>query len=182
MKTGVSIEVTEDANLVYAHIKETLERQKSIHYPSLEYLKKLQKSLGDNSKFFLAIDNGEIQGCVNIVYDGTRGFAIYAGSLPHPTYGALNLMYFEIMKYLHAKGVKTFDFVGTKINIKKDSKFAGISQFKNSFNATVKEGLAFRLTVNHTKYFLFNIASKLYLKLQGYTYVDPIDKILNDTE
>jgi len=182
MKTNVTIETTEDANLIYNHIKETLERQKSIHYPSLEYLQQLQTNLGEKSKFFVAIQNGEIQGCVNIVYDGEKGYAIYAGSNPRPVYGALNLMYFEIMKYLQQKGVKTFDFVGTKINIKPGSKFAGISQFKDSFNPTVVEGIAFRLTINPFKYFLFNLVSKSFLALKGYNYSDPIDKILKDME
>lgn len=182
IKTGVTVEITEDANIIYEHIKATLERQQSIHYPSLEYLNNLQKNLGENSKFFVAMQNGEVQGCVNIVYDNKSGFAIYAGSHPRPAYGALNLMYYKIMIYLHERGVNTFDFVGTKINIKPGSKFAGISQFKESFGPTVVEGYAFRLTINPMKYFLFNIMSKLYLKSKGYNYMDPIDKILNDVD
>jgi len=182
IKTGVTIEKTEDINLIYEHIKETLERQKSIHYPSLEYLKSLQKNLGENSKFFVAIQDGKIQGCVNIVYDGEKGFAIYAGSHPKPTYGALNLMYYEIMKYLQQRGVKTFDFVGTKINIKPDSKFSGISQFKNSFKPVIHEGYAFKVVVNPFKYFLFNIMSKIYLGIKGYQYSDPIDNIKREHE
>ena len=180
IKANVKIEITEDTQLIYNHIKETLERQKSIHYPSLEYLKGLEKNLGENSKFFIATYNGEVQGCVNIVYDEERGFALYAGSHPRPVYGALNLMYYEIMKYLQQKGVKIFDFVGTRLSFQENSKFRGIAQFKESFGPRIIKGYAFRLTINPVKYFLFNIVSKLYLRFKGYTYVDPIDSIMNE--
>ena len=180
LKDGVTVVITENIELIYNHIKETLLRQKSIHYPSLEYLISLQKNLGENVNYFIAVKDGEIQGCSTIVHDNIKGYALYAGSHPRAAYGSLNLMYYEIMRYLKNKDVKAFDFVGTRINIPQGSKFAGIAQFKESFNATIHEGYAFRLTINPMKYMLFNVMSKFYLKIKGYDYMDPIDRIVRE--
>ena len=181
IKEGVKIHITDDVNLIYQNIKETLDRQNSIHYPSKEYLTKLSK-LKNNTLFLIAEYNDQIQGSAVIVYDKERAYYMYGGSIPRPFTGSVNLLQYEAMKILRDKGVKEYDFVGARINPPKNSKYEGIQRFKSRFGAELQKGYAFRYVFNPIKFKLFNIASSLYLKSKGYSYVDPIDSVKRGSE
>lgn len=176
IKEGVEVQVTEDIDLVYQHIKETLERQNSIHYPSRKYLEKLL-NLKANVVFLIAMKKNAIQGSLVLLYDQERGYAMYAGSSNAPQTGSLDLLHYKAMTYLQKKNVSTYDFVGTRINIKKGSKKEGIDRFKRKFKPVLKEGYAFRTIIRPVKYYLYVLVSKLYLGLKGYAYTDPISEI-----
>jgi len=177
LKEGVEIQQTDDILVVLENIKETLLRQHSIHYPSVDYVQRLQNSLEENVVFLVAVKQLKILGSLILVYDNNRGYAMYAGSIKSPITGSLDLLHFEAMKFLATKGVKVYDFVGTRINIQKNSKQAGIDRFKRKFNPTLRRGLAFRTVINKRKYFIYTIVSKIYLRMKGYIYTDPISEI-----
>ena len=177
LKEGVEVQSTKDIDLVYQNIKETLERQHSIHYPSREYLEKLQK-LKDSAVFLVAMKENTIQGSLILLYDKERGYAMYAGSIISPQTGSLDLLHYEAMKYLQKKNVSMYDFVGTRINIEKGSKQEGIDKFKRKFRPVLIKGYAFRTIIRPLKYSLFTLVSKLYLGLNGYRYTDPISEIM----
>jgi lipid II:glycine glycyltransferase (peptidoglycan interpeptide bridge formation enzyme) len=180
IQEGVSIHISNDTDLVYQIIKETLTRQNSIHYPSLNYLKQLQTKLQDHTLFFVAQKDNETQGVAVVIHDENRGYAMYAGSIEKPSNGSLVLMHYEIMKILRDQGASTYDFVGTRINPKEGSKQAGLYRFKSFFGASIKKGYAFRVTINPYKFALFTLVSQLYFKLKRIKYKDPIDQILSD--
>jgi len=177
LKEDVKIEQTNDISLVVENIKETLLRQYSVHYPSVDYVQKLQNNLKENVVFLVAVKQLKIQGSLILVYDKDRGYAMYAGSIKSPVTGSLDLLHFEAMQFLALKHVKIYDFVGTRINIQKNSKQAGIDRFKRKFNPVLRTGYAFRTIVNQEKYFLYKVISKLYFTLRGYKYLDPISEI-----
>ena len=181
LKSGVIVEKTNDHTVIYENIKSTLVRQNSLHYPSSEYLKKI-KEIEGNSAFFIVQKNGIIQGSLVLLYDTYRGYAMYAGSIPHPITGSLDLLHYEAMKFLQNKGVKLYDFVGTRIHIKKGSKQEGIDRFKRKFNPSLVKGYSFKVIINPFKYALYMIFSGLYMKLHGISYKDPIDEISQDEE
>jgi len=176
IKEGVEVQTTEDIALVYQNIKETLERQKSVHYPSREYLEKLQ-TIQDNARFFTAVKDNVIQGSLILLYDQERGYAMYAGSIKTPQAGSLDLLHYEAMKFLQKKNISVYDFVGTRITIKKGSKQEGIDRFKRKFNPTLNKGVAFRTIIRPKKYYLYVWFSKIYFALKGIRYNDPVSQI-----
>ena len=178
-KEGVEVVETQDVYLVYKNIKDTLMRQASAHYPSLEYIEKLVK-LKDHSKFFIAKKDDNIQGSLILLYDEYAGYAMYAGSIKKPLLGSLDLLHFKAMSFLQTKGIKKYDFVGTRINIKKGSKQEGIDKFKRKFNPTLRSGYAFSSVIRPFKYQLYLVISKFYFILKGIKYEDPIIQIMND--
>ena len=177
IKDGVFIEKTDDYNAVFDNIKETLERQNSIFYPSLSYLKSLSFNIPDNTGFFVAKKDGLIQGSAIIIFDKNCGYYMYGGSITKPSSGSLNFLHYEVFKYLRDSGVKYYDFVGARINVKEGSKFEGIQKFKSRFGAELKQGYGFRVIFNPIKFKLFNMSVKLYGKIKGFSYSDKIDQI-----
>lgn len=180
IKEDVIIKSTQEVDNIYQNIKETLQRQNAIHYPSYEYIENLKNNLEGNVVFLIAVKASIVQGSLILIYDKHAGYAMYAGSITTPQTGSLDLLHYEAMKYLQNLNIKTYDFVGTRINIKEGSKQAGIDRFKRKFNPTLKEGYAFRTIISPLKYKLFTIVSRSYLKLKGYSYTDPISEIKND--
>jgi len=180
IKEGVRVQETKNVELVFQNIKETLERQNSIHFPSYTYIDELQKNIKENIVLLVATKNDIVQGSLILIYDNHRGYAMYAGSIKAPQTGSLDLMHYEAMKYLQQKNVKIYDFVGARINVKKGSKYEKIQRFKLKFGVHLREGFAFRTIINPKKFYLFNMISTLYLKLKGYAYVDPIEQIKDE--
>ncbi|MCJ8327991.1 MAG: peptidoglycan bridge formation glycyltransferase FemA/FemB family protein [Campylobacterales bacterium] len=177
LKDGVIVEICDDYKLIYENIKTTLNRQNSIHYPSLEYLAKLKENIGKNILLLKATKDGDLQGTALIIYDDNRGYYMYGGSIPRPHTGSVNLLQFEAMKILKSKGIKIYDLVGARIKVESGSKYEGIQRFKSRFGANLIEGYAFRTIFNPIKYKLFNLVTTLYLKLKGYKYLDPITQL-----
>lgn len=180
-KEGVEVQTTQNIDLIYNNIKETLERQNSIHYPSRNYIDSLKNNLQNNVVFLAAMKNSIIQGSLIVVYDNNVGYAMYAGSIKSPQTGSLDLLHYEAMKYLQNENVAIYDFVGTRINIKKNSKQAGIDKFKKKFKPVLREGYSFKTIINPFKYRLYILVSKVYLRLKGYKYSDPIIEIKAET-
>lgn len=179
IKSKVLVEQCQDIKDVYDNIKATLIRQKSIHYPSLSYLEKLNQ-MKTNVAFFVVKKSNIIQGSLVLLFDENKGYAMYAGSLQKPTTGSIDLLHFEAMKFLKTKNIKIYDFVGTRINIPKGSKQEGIDKFKRKFNPSLRTGYAFMTIINPIKYQLFTLLSKIYLFFKGYKYMDPILKIKSE--
>jgi hypothetical protein len=177
IKTDVTISTTKDIKKVYENIKNTFLRQNSILFPSLEFLYKLQKNLNNNIEFFIAEQNNIIQGSAIIIYDNSRAYYIYGGSIPRPAAGSINLMHYKIMEFFQEKNVNYYDFVGARTCTEEKSKFESLQKFKRSFGSTLRIGYAFRVIINPLKYKVFNLAVKIYFKLKKSTYIDPIDSI-----
>ncbi len=181
LREGVQIKSTNNIELIYKIIKETMQRQNSIHYPSLEYLKSIQEKLPHQSRFYISLYKNKIQGCSVILFDKNRAYVPYAGSSSKVEHvGAIALMHYQAMEDMREKGVQEYDFMGARLYEKKGSKFSGINRFKRSFNPRIEKGYSFKYILNPLKYSLFTLSSKLYLRLKGYRYEEPIDTILQE--
>ncbi len=183
IREGVEIKESNNIELVYNIIKDTMQRQNSIHYPSIEYLKSLVKNIPNSVKFFLSYYQNRVQGCAVVVFDKNRAYIPYAGSIAKPEHiGALHLMHFEAMRAMYNLGVREYDFVGTRLYELPGSKFSGINRFKRAFNPRVDRGYSFKYIIDPIKYKLFNLTSKTYLSLKGFNYIDPIDQIKSEMQ
>jgi lipid II:glycine glycyltransferase (peptidoglycan interpeptide bridge formation enzyme) len=177
IRENIKVELTNNIQEVYESIKETLLRQKSIHYPSLEYIQKLKENLGDNVCFWVAKKDGIVQGSLITIVDNEWSYNMYAGSAKRPIKGSTILMQYYAMLEMKKRGVKYFDFVGARVNVQKGSKFESLQIYKERFGAKLIKGYSFRTIINPIKYQLFNFVAKNYLKLKGFNYEDPIDNI-----
>jgi lipid II:glycine glycyltransferase (peptidoglycan interpeptide bridge formation enzyme) len=157
------------------------DRQNSFHYPSYNYIESLKNNLPNNAVFFIAIKDSIVQGSLILLYDENTGYAMYAGSIMSPITGSLDLLHFEAMKFLQKKKVSRYDFVGTRIDIKPDSKQEGIDRFKRKFKPTLKQGYAFKVIINPIKHKIFDILVKIYFIVKGYNYIESINQIKKDT-
>ena len=174
---GVIIEQTSNIDIIFQNMKETMVRQNSLHFPTAAYMHSLKANLPENVCFFVAKKEGILQGSALIVFDQNCGYYMYGGSIEKPTGGSMNLLQFEIMKFLIQKKVRKYDFVGARIDVLKDTKYDGIQRFKSRFGSKLKQGFAFRVVIHPLKYKIFCILIKIYFKLHGSDYVDTIDQI-----
>lgn len=176
-KEGVIVNCNADYHEVWQNICDTLKRQK-VYPPQLSYYKKLIENVPDNMAFYTCELNGEIQGSAVVVYDNDCAYYMYGGSATRPYTGSVNLLQFEIMKDMKAKGVKEYDMVGARTIYEEDSKFAGIQRFKSRFASNFKQGYILRMIINPMKYKLFLLCVKIAGYLKGFKYSDSIDDIL----
>lgn len=180
IKDGVTILQENQTSRVFENIKETLERQNSIYYPSSKYLNGLKKDAPKNIALFVAEKDGILQGSAVIIYDEDCGYYMYGGSCNRPSTGSINLLQYEVMKFLLQRKIFKYDFVGARINVKVGSKYEGIQRFKMRFGAELKKGYAFRVVFNPIKYSVFNKLIKVYGKIKGFRFKEPIDQLLKD--
>lgn len=176
-REGIEVKTTNDIDLVHANIKHTMVRQNSMFYPSYEYIKSLAENCKENVKFFITEKDGKIQGSAILIYDDNAGYYMFGGSIPKPATGAINLMHYEMIKFLRDRGIFTYDFVGARVNAIKGSKYDGIQRFKKGFGSDLVKGYTFRYVVNPAKYKLFRSLINMYGYLSGNKYNDVIDQI-----
>jgi len=179
MNDGVKISVSDDIELIQKLIADTMTRQHVIHFPFLEYFTKLQNNISENLLMLVATKESSLEGVAVFVYDEEKAYYMYGGSSQNPYTGSINLLHFEAMKIFKEKEVKKYDFVGARIDFEKGSKYEGLDRFKSRFGTTLIKGYSFRTIINPFKFKMFDILSRVYLKIKGYDYIDPIDSIRN---
>ncbi len=177
---GTTVEETDDVKLIYECIRDTLRRQNSPYLAQYKFFEELKNNLKDNVKFYIAKNKDTLQGVSVVLFDDKDGYYYYSGTAENSVPGSINLLQFEIMKDLMKKGIKKYDLVGVRLNVKKDSKYAAIRRFKERFKPELIEGFAFRVVLKPLKYAIFNVMIKIYFALKGMRYIDPIDQIKSD--
>jgi hypothetical protein len=171
-KEGVRIERgVQYTDIAYDLMKNTMLRSNKT-FQSHAKFKRLADSLGDNLEIFVALLDGQLQGCAAIPYSNYSAYCLYAGSIENLTNGAMNLLHWEAMQYFKSLGVKRYDFVGARISPKPGSRLEGIQAFKKKFGAEMKTGFLWKMPINQKKYNLFNLL--LYVKDKG--HCDIIDE------
>lgn len=159
-------------------IKDTLVRQ-SQPFMSLDAINNIYKYLGDNISFYIIKNQDKIEGSAMIIYNNHEAYYLLAGSDIKTSAGAMNLLVWQIMLDMKEKGVKSFDFVGARLNPK--GKFEGIQRFKSRFGTTLKEGYLWKIPIKPFKYKMFRFVTWLYYKLKNKAYLgDIIDQELKN--
>jgi len=177
IKKGVTVETTDDLDLVFNVIKDTFTRQNSPYMASYDYFKRLYDNLKDNIKLYVAKADGKVQGVYIIAFDDESAYSWYSGSAARMVNGANNLLHYQIMVDMMKMGKKYFNLVGARLNVKPGTKYEGINKFKLGFKPSIEEGFAFRYIFKPWKFKLYNLAVKMYFMKKGMKYIDPIDQI-----
>ena len=181
-KEGVKVVFSDSINTVHGNIKETLKRQNSPYFPSLSFLKNLQRDIPDNLLLAAVYKDNSLQGTAVVLYDDKCGYYLYGGSSPQPFTGSVNFLQHCIILHLKSLGLSNYDFVGARLRVEPGSKFEGIQRFKSRFGSELDEGYAFNVIFSTVKFKLYNFAVKSYFFFKGMKYSDPIAQLVEEEQ
>lgn len=153
--------------------KDTMERSNMFAGSEATYSGMFEE-FKDHVIIFMAKHEGTVQGGAIILYNQAMGYYMHGASINSPVTGAMNLVQWEIIKYLKAIGVKKYSFVGCRINEDEDSKYHGIQNFKKRFGGELLEGKMFKVINNPIKYSMYMKMIKI--KTRGLVTNDIIDQ------
>lgn len=138
----------------------------------IKFYKKRIECIPNNCKIYIAYLNDEPQAGAFIYFDKNYGYYMFGASIDHPHTGSGNLLQWEIIKSLKRKGLKSYSFVGCRINEDKNSKYHEIQRFKQRFGGEFIEGYMFKSILNVFMYKLF-----LFLyKIRGKVSIDAVEE------
>jgi hypothetical protein len=177
-KDGVEIKVgPENFDKCIDLIIFTLRRQNMLNLSKMVY-QSLNEKLGDNLDFWIAVKDGEIQGSSLIAWNkGHSAYYLSGGSIVSPYSGSMNLLHWEAIKLMKARGVKEYNFVGARIIPGEGSRLEGIQRFKSRFGGKMRTGYLWKMPINHLKYRLYYLGTHTiaFLKRKKYNG-DAIDQ------
>lgn len=158
---------------------ETFGRQNKISGISYGLIEKM-KPLGEYADYWIVkTPEGEVQGSAIFYWSpGQTCYYMHGGSAAHTSAGAMNLLMWEAMKEMKARGVRIFDFVGARVTTESGSKLEGIQRFKSRFGATMRVGYLFRVVTKKFEYFVYDSLIKLYFLLKEHKI--PVDGITEE--
>lgn len=113
--------------------------------------------LGDNCDYWVARLDGKVQGCAIILWDKDTAYYMHGGSCNHPHSGAMNLLQWEVIRKMKARGVKKYDFVGARASVMEGSKLEGIQRFKERFGGKLMMGYRWELDCDPVKAAIYRL-------------------------
>ena len=152
----------------YELIRDTFKRS-ALGFMNFEAFKRYTFGLNENVKVFIADHQGVPQGCVVVPFSNYRAYYVYGGSIPEPVTGATNLIHWEAIRYFRNLGVKSYDFVGVRINPEEGSKQEGLMQYKQRFGGRLVKGYIWKYSLQPLKYAVYSLALRY---LRGGDIVD----------
>jgi lipid II:glycine glycyltransferase (peptidoglycan interpeptide bridge formation enzyme) len=170
IREQVVISAITDVDKIYDNIRETMERQNMLFFPSRSYLVELQRRLGPGIDFYIAEQGNKLQGCAVVVHNHLGAFYYYGGSVSEPSPGSLTMMQYEIIKDLKKKNVPVYDLMGARLTSGNDPKIEGIQRFKRRFSSGLRAGYCFRSILSPLRHQLMVGAVKTYFLLKGSHY------------
>ncbi len=154
-KNGVEIHFGEAwFTPVYRNITQTLARN-GMSMIAETKLRQLLLNIPESVLVACSMFEGEVQSSAIVLYSKHRGYYFWGGTSPHCHLGANNLLHWKIMKRLKREGVKTYDFVGARIDPSEHPRLAGIQRFKSRFGASLERGYLWKYPLKQWKYDLF---------------------------
>jgi Acetyltransferase (GNAT) domain len=144
----------------YTLVRDTFKRS-NLGFMSLESFRKMVLGLGEHVKIMVAEHDGAVQGAIVVPFSGHTAYYVYGGSIPEPAQGAMNLLHWEAIRLFRKSGVKTYDFVGVRINPEKGSKQEGLMMFKERFGGQLHKGYLWKYSFRSLKYFVYRMAMRL---------------------
>jgi hypothetical protein len=160
-KNGITIkEGTDRLRICHELICDTFKRSRLpfMDYPSLE---RYVQGLGEYGRVFYADLQGTAQSCTIYAFSDYCAYAVYGGNLADAYQGTMKLLQWEAIRHFQQLGVRSFDFVGARINPEPGSKQEALNSFKRRFGAVLKEGFIWKYPLRQAKYRLYNIAARL---------------------
>lgn len=122
-----------------------------------EYLEKLS----NHSIVAIAYKDSIPQCGILGFYNKQMFYYMFGASANNPVPGSTHYLQWRTMLYLKALWVKTYNFVGCRINEDVNSKYHNIQHFKKGFGGELKECYLFKTTFSKKKLKLFNLLLRL---------------------
>jgi Acetyltransferase (GNAT) domain len=117
------------------------------------------EGFGEHVGVFVAERDGVAQSCAVVPYSARAAYYMHGGSIASPITGASNLLQWEIMRFLRARGVAEYDFFGTRLEPEKGSKAAGIARFKERFGGRLVRGYMWKQPLRRVKAWMYAMAA-----------------------
>jgi len=177
MKEGVQIRSgLEWMSSAYELVRDTFKRS-NMGFMGFKGFKRYIHGLNENVKIFVAEYQGAVQGCIVIPFSEHSAYYVYGGSITGPHTGATNLLHWEAIRHFRGLGVKSYDFVGVRINPEKESKQEGLMQYKQRFGGRLVKGYMWKYSIRPLKYAVYSYAVRF---LRGGDIVDQERHKLNN--
>jgi hypothetical protein len=139
-KNGVQIrEGAEDLKSVYELVRETFDRS-DLSFMNVDSLARYVTGLGGYGKVLIAQHEGVMQSCVVYAFSDICAYAVYGGNAANMTDGANKLLHWEAICLFKRMGVRSYDFVGARIDPEKNSKAYHINAFKMRMGGVLRRG------------------------------------------
>lgn len=158
---GTSDEILNDYHSIDI---ETWERS-NVKVGSIDHLKKQVEALGDNIIFYMAYKDDVPQAGAIFYYNQTMCYYMHGASRNHSFTGSSNLLHWIAIQDMKAAGVKTYSFVGCRINEDENSKYHGIQRFKERFGGVLFVGKRFKVIFNPVMYNLYRLMVDIKMSL-----------------
>lgn len=178
-RKGVRAGPVEDANTVYAVLKETHRRA------SIPFLTKSEWDLFNQHlvqtgycQIYQAVYEGKIQGCIVIPFSKTKAYYLYGGSIEKPFPGSMNLLHWHVIRNMKEKGVGLYDFGGSRVAPEEGSKAYTIKRFKERFGGEFHECFLWDKVFNGS---MFRLAEAI-KKIRSFVKREPYRASLIDQE
>ncbi|MEY4468009.1 MAG: hypothetical protein RIR21_1802 [Pseudomonadota bacterium] len=138
---------------------------------SLSELEKLRDNLAENVSFYVARKGDVVQGAAVIVWNtGHTAYYLHGGTSSSPFGGAMNLLHWQAMCDMKARGVREYDFVGARVNPPPGSKLETIQRFKERFGATMRSGYLWKYPLKPMRYAAFCLFARANSWVHGAVY------------
>jgi len=158
MKEGVQIQSgIEFIAAAYDLIRNTFKRS---HLGFMRYnaFQRYVVGLKDNIKIFMATHRGVMQACLVVPFSQHSAYYVYGGSLAEPSRGATNLLHWEAIRHFADLGVRSYDFVGVRIDPEKNSKQEGLMLYKQRFGGRLVKGYLWKYPLRRLPFALYSVA------------------------
>lgn len=127
----------------------------------LSYYEQLLNHFPNNVLIYIAYINDIPQNSLMVYFTNAMTYYMFGGSIDNANMGSGKLLHWETIKDMKSLGVKSYSFVGCRINVDKNSKYNGIQNFKAGFGGDLFEGFMFKCVLKPFFYKLFKLLTKI---------------------
>ena len=149
-----------ESDEAYRLILETFARSK-LPFMNRKSFNGFLAGLAEYGTLLVADHRGSAQSYGVFAHSQHCAYAVYAGNAPGQPQGANKLLYWEAIRLFKSRGVRTYDFVGARIDPEKGSKQEALSRFKKRFGTTLKRGYMWKVALRPLKYRLYGLAARI---------------------
>jgi hypothetical protein len=170
-ENGVVIsESPENLEACFALIDATMKRNHKLSV-SLADLERLRSNLAAQVAFYVACQDNVAHGAAVLVWSpGHTAYYLYGGTVDVPAGGSMNLLHWQAMSDMKARGVREYDFVGARLKPIAGSKLESIQRFKERFGASLKQGYLWKYPLKPWRYRVFCLLARANSLARGAVY------------
>jgi hypothetical protein len=148
-----------------------------------DYYRKMLVDLQPYAKLFVAYRDSKPEAAVLLLFNEQMSYTFYGGISASPHKGSNVLLYWEAIRWMKSAGVRSFSFVGCRINVDPGSKYAGIQTFKERFGGELRRGFMFKTVQDPLRMKAFSLLQRFRMALKGSGYSgDIIDQEIHKWE